>query len=123
MYEPRELAEVALKVLGLYDGEKDVEVLANHIKNRFADPETNYDDLSRVKKSNVVVLAYPFLVSSQEYRETEQILSVDNIELLRISKRELIIKKNGVMLYSENFHSEPIEKRFNERMKELGFKL
>lgn len=123
MYEPRELAEVALKVLGLYDGEKDVEVLANHIKNRFADPETNYDDLSRVKKSNVVVLAYPFLVSSQEYRKTEQILSVDNIELLRISKRELIIKKNGVMLYSENFHSEPIEKRFNERMKELGLKL
>lgn len=123
MYEPRELAKVALKVLGLNEGEKDVEVLANHIKNRFADPETNYDDLSRVKKSNVVVLAYPFLVSSQEYRETEQILSVDNIELLRISKRELIIKKNGVMLYSENFHSEPIEKRFNERMKELGLKL
>lgn len=123
MYEPRELAKVALKVLGLNEGEKDVEVLANHIKNRFADPETNNDDLSRVKKSNVVVLAYPFLVSSQEYRETEQILSVDNIELLRISKRELIIKKNGVMLYSENFHSEPIEKRFNERMKELGLKL
>ena len=123
MYEPRELAKVALKVLGLNEGEKDVEVLANHIKNRFADPETNYDDLSRVKKSNVVVLAYPFLVSSQEYRVEEQILAADNIELLRISKRELIIKKNGVMLYSENFHSEPIERRFNERMKELGLKL